>query len=114
MRTEPSLHVAALVAALALVAVSSAITYGVPDGNGHPEVGAMLAPQAYSDGTWETCTGTLIAPKVFLTAAHCEGQPRVAVTFDSVYNSATGTTYWGTWSRIRASTRPRAIRTTSR
>ena len=80
-----------------LVAVSSAITYGVPDGNGHPEVGAMLAPQAYSDGTWETCTGTLIAPKVFLTAAHCEGQPRVAVTFDSVYNSATGTTYWGTW-----------------
>src|SRR5262245_44028019 len=46
---------------------------------------------------WETCTGTLIAPKVFLTAAHCEGQPRVAVTFDSVYNAATGTTYWGTW-----------------
>ena len=89
--------ICALVAALALVAVSGAITYGVPDGNEHPEVGALLAPQAYSDGTWATCTVTLIAPKVFLTAAHCEGQPRVAVTFDSVYDSAKGTTYWGTW-----------------
>ena len=63
--------------AVAVVAVSGAITYGVPDGNGHPEVGALLAPQAYSDGTWATCTGTLIAPTVFLTAAHCDGaQPR--------------------------------------
>jgi hypothetical protein len=88
---------AALVAALAVVAAGLAITNGVPDGNGHPEVGALLAPQAYSDGTWATCSGTLIAPKVFLTAAHCEGQPRVAVTFDSVYDSAKGTTYWGTW-----------------
>jgi len=34
---------------------------------------------------------------VFLTAAHCEGDPRVAVTFDSSYDSKTGTTYWGTW-----------------
>ena len=87
----------AFAATLVLAVTVGAITYGAPDGNGHPEVGAMLAPQAYSDGTWETCSGTLIAPKVFLTAAHCEGQPRVAVTFDSVYNSATGTTYWGTW-----------------
>ena len=34
---------------------------------------------------------------MFLTAAHCEGDPRVAVTFDSSYDSKTGTTYWGTW-----------------
>ena len=87
----------ALVAALAVVVGAGAITYGAPDGNGHPEVGALLAPQAYSDGTWATCTGTLIAPKVFLTAAHCEGAARVAVTFDSVYDAAKGTTYWGTW-----------------
>ena len=73
MRTRTITALVTLVAALAVVAVSSAITYGVPDGNGHPEVGALLAPQAYSDGTWATCTGTLIAPKVFLTAAHCEG-----------------------------------------
>ena len=43
-----------------------------PDGNGHPYVGALLAQQAFSDGTWEECSGTLIAPKVFLTAEHCD------------------------------------------
>ena len=83
---------------LLLPAGAGAITYGVPDGNGHPEVGALLAPQAYSDGTWATCSGTLISPTVFLTAAHCDqGVSQVAVTFDSSYDSATGTTYWGTW-----------------
>jgi len=91
------LAVAAATATLAFAAIALAITNGGPDGNGHPEVGAMLAPHAYSDGTWETCTGTLISPTVFLTAAHCEGAARVAVTFDSSYDSKTGTTYWGTW-----------------
>ncbi len=90
--------IAALAAALVLPAVAAAVTYGTPDGTGHPEVGALLAQQAYSDGTWETCTGTLISPTVFLTAAHCdEGVSRVAVTFDSTYDAATGTVYWGTW-----------------
>jgi V8-like Glu-specific endopeptidase len=85
-------------AVLALAAGANAITYGVPDGNGHPEVGALLAQHAFSDGTWEECSGTLVAPRVFLTAEHCdEGVSRVAVTFDSSYDSATGTTYWGTW-----------------
>ena len=92
------LGVAAAVGTLALAAGAWAITNGGPDGNGHPEVGALLAQQAFSDGTWEECTGTLIAPKVFLTAEHCdEGVSRVAVTFDSVYDASTGTTYWGTW-----------------
>ena len=85
-------------AALTLAVAAFAITNGGPDGNGHPYVGAVLAQQAYSDGTWEECSGTLIAPKVFLTAAHCdEGVSRVAVTFDSTYDAATGTAYWGTW-----------------
>ena len=57
-----------LAGALTFAAAGSAITYGVPDGNGHPEVGALLALQAYSDGTWAECSGTLIAPRVFLTA----------------------------------------------
>jgi secreted trypsin-like serine protease len=83
---------------LLLAASAAAITYGGPDGNGHPEVGALLAPQAYSDGTWETCSGTLISPTVFLTAAHCDQDvSQVAVTFDSSYDPATGTTHWGTW-----------------
>jgi hypothetical protein len=94
------LMLAAAVAAAVLVfaAGANAITYGVADGNGHPEVGALLAPVPYSDGTWATCSGTLISPTVFLTAAHCDQEvDRVAVTFDSSYTAKTGTTHWGTW-----------------
>jgi hypothetical protein len=92
-----------IAAAAALVAVAAAgtalaITNGGPDGNDHPNVGALLAPHAFSDGTWEECSGTLISPTVFLTAAHCdEGLSRVAVTFDSSYDAKTGKAYWGTW-----------------
>jgi len=88
----------ALAAALVFAAAGSAITNGGPDGNGHPEVGALLAQQAFSDGTWEECTGTLISARVFLTAEHCdEGVSRVEVTFASTFDRATSTTYWGTW-----------------
>src|SRR3954465_13037918 len=89
---------AALVAALAFAAAGSAITNGAPDGNRHPEVGALLAQQAFSDGTWAECTGTLISPTVFLPAAHCdEGVSRVNVPFDSSYDYPTGATFSGTW-----------------
>jgi V8-like Glu-specific endopeptidase len=89
---------AAAFAMLLVVGGALAITNGQPDGNGHPEVGALLAQQAFSDGTWEECTGTLIAPRVFLTAEHCdEGVSRVEVTFASTFDRATSTTYWGTW-----------------
>jgi V8-like Glu-specific endopeptidase len=87
-----------LVAGLAFAQTTLAITNGGPDGGGHPEVGALLAQQAFSDGTWEECTGTLISPTVFLTAAHCdEGVDRVAVSFASTYVAGTSTVYWGTW-----------------
>jgi hypothetical protein len=86
------------VACLIPAASASAITNGAPDGNGHPEVGALLAQQAFSDGTWAECTGTLISPTVFLTAAHCdEGVSRVNVTFDSSYVYPKGATFAGTW-----------------
>jgi len=89
---------AAVLATLAVVAGALAITNGAPDGNGHPEVGALLAQQAFSDGTWEECTGTLIAPRVFLTAEHCdEGVSRVEVTFATSFDRQQSTTYWGTW-----------------
>jgi hypothetical protein len=90
--------IAVVGSALALGGTASGVVYGEADGNGHPNVGALLAPQAYSDGTWASCSGTLISPTVFLTAAHCDwGLARMAVTFDSVYVAATGTTHWGTW-----------------
>jgi V8-like Glu-specific endopeptidase len=85
-------------AALIAASPAAAITNGTADGNGHPEVGMMLAPQVHSDGTWTRCSGTLISPTVFLTAAHCEipGVTQVKVTFDSAFVFP-GTTYTGTW-----------------
>jgi Trypsin len=96
--TRITIVAAVFAAVLTLAGAALAITYGAPDGNRHPNVGALLAPTPYSDGTWATCSGTLIAPTIFLTAAHCDqGVSRVAVTFDSSYVAPTGTTYWGTW-----------------
>lgn len=71
-----------------LAARASAITYGEPDGGDHPNVGAII--REYSDGTREVwCSGTLISPTVFLTAAHCvDDDLTVYVTFDSVWTSS--------------------------
>jgi secreted trypsin-like serine protease len=69
-----------------LAATVLAITYGQPDGNRHPEVGALVGE--FSSGTFPYCSGTLIAPNVFLTAAHCNlGTSRVYVTFDTKFSS---------------------------
>jgi len=82
------------VASLVLsVGPASAITFGQPDGNQHPNVGALLADwDPDSPGPDILCSGTLIAPKVFLTAAHCtafleaEGISQVWVTFAPAYD----------------------------
>jgi V8-like Glu-specific endopeptidase len=89
---------AVLLLALAAAPTASAITFGAPDGPNHPEVGALLNTQAYSDGTWAACSGTLISPTVFLTAAHCDlGVDRVEITFETDFHRDTGVTYWGDW-----------------
>ena len=77
--------IAAVLGALVAPASAAAITNGSPDGEGHPNVGGLVAEEAYSDGTWIYCSGTLISPTVFLTAAHCQEGDRVRVTFDSAY-----------------------------
>jgi secreted trypsin-like serine protease len=85
------------VAILSLATPALAITYGEPDGTQHPNVGGLVSPTQYSDGTWLYCSGTLISPTVFLTAAHCaEGTARVTVTFDPDYQAG-DKTYTGTW-----------------
>ncbi len=73
---------------LAVATPAGAITNGSPDGTAHPNVGGLVADKAYSDGTWIYCSGTLISPTVFLTAAHCDegGTGRVRVTFSSAYH----------------------------
>src|SRR5512144_1601150 len=88
----------ATLAALSLAAPAAAITNGAPDGSRHPNVGGLVAPQAYSDGTWLYCSGTLVSPTVFLTAAHCDegGDGRVRVTFSGAYEPG-DKTYAGTF-----------------
>ncbi|MDQ3307864.1 MAG: trypsin-like serine protease [Actinomycetota bacterium] len=77
---------ATLLTALMTALPAAAITNGRVDGNRHPNVGGLVSPTQYSDGTWLYCSGTLISPTVFLTAAHCaEDDERVAVTFDPAY-----------------------------
>jgi len=98
-RTSAVLALVGLGAAtLTLAGPASAITNGAPDGSAHPYVGGLVADTAYSDGTWIYCSGTLIAPKVFLTAAHCGegGDGRVRVTFSSAYHEG-DTVYAGSF-----------------
>jgi V8-like Glu-specific endopeptidase len=86
-----------VVAALTAVSPAAAITNGSPDGNRHPNVGGLVSPTQYSDGTWLYCSGTLISPTVFLTAAHCaEDGERVGVTFDTAYQAG-DKVYYGTF-----------------
>jgi hypothetical protein len=82
---------------LLVIVTADAITFGQPDGDGHPNVGGLVYPQQFSDGTWLYCSGTLISPTVFLTAAHCDiGSSRVTVTFDPAYQDG-DKTFTGTW-----------------
>jgi hypothetical protein len=61
---------AAVIMLMVVVAPAFAITFGEPDGNAHPYVGSMVIRDV--DGTlYQVCSGTLIAPQVFLTASHC-------------------------------------------
>lgn len=69
-------------ASVALTSPATAITGGVEDlGNTYSNVGMVVFYQP--DGRFR-CSGTLIAPQVFLTAAHCTFQDigQVVVTFD--------------------------------
>lgn len=96
------LGAAALVAVLA-AAPARAITFGELDGDGHPNVGSMVA---ILDGVPESfCTGTLVAPDVFVTASHCTAAlafygvapDEVFVTFDPVVDATStllGATYY--------------------
>lgn len=88
--------VTGLAAALALATPAQAITNGGPDGQGHPNVGGLVSATQYSDGTWIYCSGTLISPTVFLTAAHCAETVRVRVSFSSAYRDG-DTVYPGTF-----------------
>lgn len=94
-RLIPALGVRALLVAPSPVA---AITNGSLDGGGHPNVGGLVSPKQFSDDTWTYCSGTLISPTLFLTAAHCaaaDGEQAI-VTFSTTYRAGDAT-YTGTF-----------------
>ncbi|GGE27530.1 hypothetical protein GCM10011571_32210 [Marinithermofilum abyssi] len=86
---------------------AQAITYGEPDNGRHPNTGALIAEYNTPGVKEHLCTGTLIAPTVFLTAAHCtahlesKGIPRdqIWVSFDDDVDPVTPSTrlYHGKW-----------------
>lgn len=76
--------VASTLAMVAMVTAgpTAAVTNGDFDGENHPHVGLMVA---FVNGTpsWR-CSGTLIAPTVYLTAGHCTyGATSVQIWFDA-------------------------------
>jgi secreted trypsin-like serine protease len=71
---------AAAIAAITLLTLSAApanaVTDGVPDEEGHPYVGLMVAIDEDGNPLWR-CSGTLISPTVYVTAGHCTDDPAV-------------------------------------
>jgi secreted trypsin-like serine protease len=95
MRRKPVLVLAALACAVgaALAPSAGAIVFGEPDGTRHPNVGALVADwNEESPGPDQFCSGTLVSPTLFLTAAHClvgwEEGTQFWVTFSPVYDEA--------------------------
>jgi secreted trypsin-like serine protease len=88
--------VLAVALALTVTAWASAQTGDAqPDGNAHPNVGALLAKRA--DGSLRIiCSGTLVSTRVFLTAGHCTdfmesvGQSDAYITFDPSFGTDPG------------------------
>ena len=87
---------AAAFAVLALPSTAGAIVFGTVDGDGHPNVGGLVSERPFRTGTSIYCSGTLISPTVFLTAAHCPRGAQARVTFDPAYTLG-DRVHDGTW-----------------
>ncbi len=108
MRTRLFLIASFGLALLLMATPAQAIVYGEPDGNGHPNVGAVLADwDEDNPGIELLCSGTLIDEDIFLTAAHCTAflesldipNNQIWVSFDQDVDPVTNRTrlIQGTW-----------------
>jgi secreted trypsin-like serine protease len=106
MKISAALFVAVASVLFGTAGASAQTGDAVVDGEAHPNVGAFLLPRA--DGSLRIiCSGSLAAPRVFLTAGHCAdaalglGFEETYVTFDTDFgtnadHSITSTPYHGT------------------
>lgn len=83
-----------MISAAAVLAAppAQAVTFGSPDGNGHPFVGTLIFKQPSG---YYSCSGTLMSPTVMMTAGHCTEEGGVTnlktwVSFEPVINVHTG------------------------
>ena len=100
--------IAAIIASLLLTSSNAALAQtgdAHPDNGLHPNVGAFLLPRLSDHSLRIICSGTLVTPRVFLTASHCtafalsQGFTTTWVTFDPNYgitHSIFSTPYHGT------------------
>lgn len=80
-------------AGMAAAAPSLAVTDGELDGEAHPQVGLMVAYDENRQPLWR-CSGTMIAPQLYLTAGHCTyGAAYVEIWFQSDLRDAAAVGY---------------------
>jgi trypsin len=101
MRAPVRIVTVLIIVLLSAAASVPAITYGMQDSNGHPNVGGLVA-EWHTPGQKDLlCSGTLISATVFLTAAHCtaflerKGNLDVWITLESSFTPSS-TLYHGT------------------
>jgi hypothetical protein len=117
MRLRSNILSAVGVAALAVAAPAAlAITGGSLDGDTHPAVGLLVAD--LGNGPEPDCSGSLVSPTVFVTAAHCTGNlasGRVWVSFDPQYVAGSSSLLPGTahtdpqWGLVKNDTHDLAV-----
>src|SRR5512132_4653360 len=85
MKRRGTILLALAATVLAVARAARAITFGQLDtANRYPNVGTLVVP--FEGENFSVCSGTLISPTVFLTAAHCtDFLPSIGVAPDEVW-----------------------------
>lgn len=110
MQTTSFLTAALAALAWCIAAPAGAVTNGELDGNGHPQVGLMVAKDVDGNPLWR-CSGTLVRKDLFLTAGHCTDAPayQAEIWFnpDEASIRASGYPHTGGQTRGRTITHPK-------